>query len=115
MAMSMGKRKREDDEGDSEDDTEDGSNMKALFQKAFEAKFKPLPPPETRPSYEEQPVPDEDSNDSDESEWDGLPEDNEQVEVIDHDASRLKDLVDEIRERKSFMASRCHSTPIELN
>ncbi len=44
-------------------------------------------------------------DDLDDSEWDGLSEDEERVEIIDYDSSHVQGLVDEIRERRSFMAS----------
>jgi hypothetical protein len=115
MAVSAGKRKRDDYEGESGDDTGDDGSLKALFQKSFEARFKPLPPSEARPLREEQPVFDDGRVDSDESEWEGLSEDDERVEIIDHDSSRAVSLADENRERRSFMASPPFEIRIDLD
>ena len=115
MAVSLGKRKREDDEGDFDDKTENDVALKALFQKAFEGRFKPLPPSETRALHEEPPIFDAGSVDSDESEWDGLSEDEERVEIFDHDSSRALSLTDENRERRSFMASLPFENRIDLD
>lgn len=91
MAVTLGKRKRRAEpekkkvaatvDSDSENEVE----ARALFQKAFEARFKPL---------EVQPVRNEDSDDidsddrddesADESDWDGIPEDEDVVEVVEH-------------------------------
>ncbi len=51
MAVSIGKRKRNHGEDDAEDVAGDGQDLKALFQKAFEARFKPLPPSESLPLH----------------------------------------------------------------
>ena len=115
MAVSPSKRKREDDEGDFDSKTENDVALKALFQKAFEGRFKPLPPSETRAFHKEPPIFEDGSVDSDESEWDGLSEDDERVEIIDHDSSHAASLADENRERRSFMASFPFENRIELD
>ncbi|KAK5167404.1 pre-rRNA processing and 40S ribosomal subunit assembly [Saxophila tyrrhenica] len=102
MAASSGKRKRDN----SNDDSEDEGALRARFQKAFEAKFRPLdikkpsPPPE----------PDEDDHEDDEeseaSDWEGLSDDEREVEVIQHGSARSPDAMAIEREKKAFMSSR---------
>ena len=105
MAVSTGKRKRshEDDDG-STAGYEDDSAMKARFQKAFEAKFQPLPHTESQIEPEEQDgMDDETENESDSDEWDGLSDDGEIIEVINHDQSQSNSEIDQARERRIFM------------
>ncbi|KAF2860925.1 hypothetical protein K470DRAFT_264117 [Piedraia hortae CBS 480.64] len=81
--MDRGKR-------DSSEDVDDA--IRASFKRAYEAKFRPLPKEvrETRPEIVEQPV--EDDVDDGE-EWEGFSED-DQVEVVLHDAPRQYEAVD---------------------
>lgn len=89
--MTLGKRKRRAEPekkkvaATADSDSDDDAEARALFQKAFEAKFKPL---------EVQPVRDEDSDEddsddhddesADESDWDGISEDEDTVEIVEH-------------------------------
>ncbi|KAF2484712.1 hypothetical protein BDY17DRAFT_323546 [Neohortaea acidophila] len=109
MAVSIGKRKRKDidDDGRGSGDEHDDA-MRALFQKAFEAKFKPL--------ERQQPVVDEDAESSDQNEtppeedsdWSGLSydEDDEEIETFHHDSSAIDQAQLDAHDRKSFMSSR---------
>lgn len=114
MAVTLGKRKRQTeakpdirkkcDHNDSED--EDEGTARALFQRAFEAKFKPL---ETKPKPIEEPSEDEVDDESDgDSAWNGLSEDEEetQVEIVQHAEPTISDDMDRIFERKAFMSSK---------
>ena len=103
MAVSIGKRKREQDDESSIESSDGEDTMRACFEKAFEAKFTPLPPSEKV----KQPVQDIEvdmlSDESDDLEWDGLSDDEGQIEVIKHDLTQPDDYLDEMRERRSFM------------
>ena len=105
MAVTLGKRKRA--AGAHQDGNSDDSDAeaRALFQRAFEAKFKALDKPVV---VKQQEVEEDDSedrdDDDDESDWDGLPDDESgRVQVIDHGASN--DMSSEMtrEELKAFM------------
>ena len=102
--MSLGKRKRQEDGDDS--NGEDEGTMRALFQRAFEAKFKPLEVsnlPSSEPSAGEEDSPIEDALESD---WTGLSGDEEIVEVVAHSTNDTEDGDIAIREKKAFMVCR---------
>jgi len=109
MAAPTGKRKRDD----SDDGSEDEGAVRARFQRAFEAKFKPLDVRKPSPSPElivDDIEDDEDEEDLETSDWEGLSDDDGAVEVVElavfpsHDASAIE------REKKAFMVSSM-STP----
>lgn len=103
MAVSIGKRKREQND----DDSEDESGMRSLFQKAFEAKFKPLLPTEHQNHLDQQSEAEEISEDSaDSDEWDGLSDEDESVQIVSHHQFLSEDQVAQTQERRSFMVSR---------
>lgn len=107
MAISIGKRKRAQREDDSGDGSDAESALRALFQKAFEAKFKPLPITETQHHVDDHSEADEISEDSAESdEWDGLSDEGEPVEVINLNPASDKSQLDLAQERRSFMVSK---------
>lgn len=104
----LGKRKRRapeqittQEEIESNDD-----DVRARFQKAFEAKFKPLPQIaiSTHVTHED----DEDADDhDDDSDWDGISdEEEESVKVVDHWIEHDIEHEDQKREMKAFMV--CH-------
>lgn len=110
MAIAVGKRKR-----DEEDDNEDGVDLKARFQAAFEARFKPLAKTsspalpkveridQAASVIEEE---DEDEDESEDSEWDGLSDEGDALVIVDHGSAKITD--DEAlrrQEMKVFMAS----------
>ena len=104
MAVSIGKRKRSHDDDGSTASSEDESAMKALFQKAFEAKFNPLPLVESQIESEDEDETDVMSGDeSDVEEWDGLSDDEEIIQVINHDGTRDNNQIDQAHERRTFM------------
>ena len=88
MAVSIGKRKRRGEENVSDDGSEDEATMRARFQRAFEARFKPLETAKRMPTKSEvEEVSDVDDDDG--SDWSGLSEDENTVQVIGHeDATR---------------------------
>ena len=102
MAVSTGKRKRVEDENEPGNDHEDEGALRVRFQRAFEAKFKSLER-STSFSRSEEPEESNESPDvSDESDWSGLSDGENAVEIVDHDShSETQGL--EIRERKAFM------------
>jgi hypothetical protein len=81
--------------------------MRALFQKAFEAKFKPLPTTEHQNHLDQQSEAEEISEDSgDSDEWDGLSDEDESVQIISHHIFSSEDQIEQAQERRSFMVSR---------
>ena len=103
MAASTGKRKRDDDTDGTDDGSEDEGAMRARFQRAFEAKFRPLER-STFFAYDEAPVDDDDSDaGSDESDWDGLPDDEGLIEVGDYEATSKDSKDPQAREKRAFM------------
>ncbi len=107
MAVSVGKRKRELNDDGSDAGSDDESAMRVLFQKAFEAKFKPLPPKEHQNHLDQQSEAEEISEDStDLDEWDGLSDDGESVHIVNLNQSLSEAQVDQAHERRSFMVSR---------
>ncbi|KAF2170884.1 hypothetical protein M409DRAFT_18856 [Zasmidium cellare ATCC 36951] len=92
MAVTLGKRKRRAyvrseeprQRERSRSDSEDDETARALFQRAFEAKFRPLELSKKTESRDE----DDESDDLDddeglESDWSGLSEDEDAVEVVE--------------------------------
>jgi hypothetical protein len=141
MAPALGKRKRRQDvtkEKDAaSDDSDDNATARALFQRAFEKKFKPLEGSE-KPSKEKKPVvedlsEDDDDSDEDENEDDedsesgsenddsddfsGFSESEEtapakpQIEVIEDRTFRRANPAEEKRLKKQFMSAKIPSTP----
>lgn len=104
MAVSIGKRKREHDDDGANADSEDESAMRALFQRAFEAKFKPLPPAEVPNRIDQLSESNDSREDSaDSEEWDGLSDEDESVEVICINQPSSDAHLDLARERRTFM------------
>lgn len=106
MAVTLGKRKRCDKALASEDQDSSSSgdeNVRALFQKAFEAKFRPLkvrkPSKTNNPPVEEV----DNAEEQEESEWSGLSGSERDVEIIEHDAPQNTDRDQLRRETKAFM------------
>lgn len=107
MAVSIGKRKRKRDDDGSDAGSEDDGALKALFQKAFETKFKPLPQVEPQILSDQNSEQDDITDGSeDEDEWDGLSDEDDTVQVISLDTDQSNDHTDDGRERRSFMVRR---------
>lgn len=92
MAVTLGKRKRRPEVTreeppakvrSSSESEEDDDTARALFQRAFEAKFKPLEIKKIEPKAEDEADELEDDEDL-ESDWSGLSEDEDAIEVIEH-------------------------------
>ncbi|KAI6891536.1 hypothetical protein KC318_g15553 [Hortaea werneckii] len=114
MAISTGKRKRRDDVGDSNHSNSDDDDIRARFQKAFEAKFKPLEvnqKPQKDAALEQNDAQEEEQDDQDDpedSDWSGFSEGEEEdgVEVVSHAEAKPNDDVARQRGAKSFMSSK---------
>lgn len=114
MAVSLGKRKRHEviskESDQRESDADDDATARALFRRAFEAKFKPLEKVEKQTEQDESGTDDDDLGDVDEDdEWDGLSGDDEptlEVEVIQDKPAHLIDRDQQRREMKAFMSSK---------
>jgi hypothetical protein len=113
MASTLGKRKRVSREelqrpsqssspssGSPDSDAED---LQAIFRRAFEAKFKPLSIEPKKPKIVEAP---EEEEHEEESDWSGISDEGEDVQVIEHTDSWL-DLDDTSKaEMRAFMSSK---------
>ena len=143
MALALGKRKRRQEvtkeQNDASDDSDDNATARALFQRAFEKKFKPLegsekPAREKKPAVEDNSEEDDDDEDEDEDEdsqdsgpgsdndsddFSGFSESEEtnqapakpQIEVIEDRTFRRADPAEEKRLKKQFMSAKIPSTP----
>lgn len=110
MAVSTGKRKRRDDVEDSNQSNSDDDDIRARFQKAFEAKFKPLEAnqkPQKDAEQEQNDPQEDDQDDPEDSDWSGLSEEEgeeeEGVEVVSHAEAKPNDDMAQRRGAKSFM------------
>ncbi|KAI6881953.1 hypothetical protein KC363_g6094 [Hortaea werneckii] len=112
MAISIGKRKRRDDIEDSKHSSSDDDDIRARFQKAFEAKFKPLEvneKPQKDAAPEQHVAQDDNQDDTDDledSDWSGLSEEEDGVEVVSHAEAKPTDDIARQRGAKSFMSSK---------
>lgn len=114
MAVTLGKRKRREDISNKpqagENDSDDDATARALFQRAFEAKFKPLEKVEKPLEQSDSGSDADDSQDIDEDdEWDGLSEDGDaqpQIEIIQDKPANIVDPDRQKRELKAFMSSK---------
>ncbi|KAK3067892.1 pre-rRNA processing and 40S ribosomal subunit assembly [Teratosphaeriaceae sp. CCFEE 6253] len=111
MAVALGKRKRHERERiDHAEDVEDG-DARARFQRAFEAKFKPLRKTEKSSASSKADPPEAVLNvvqDEDQiSDWSGLSDEDDAVEIVEHalaGATASEDLAKQ--ELKAFMSSK---------
>ena len=103
MAVSIGKRKRHESENESNISSEDEGAVRARFQQAFEAKFKPLERSTPFSLSEEPSDQDESERSSDKSDWDGLSDGEGHLEIIDHEGGHSKNQDQQNQERKTFM------------
>jgi hypothetical protein len=141
MALALGKRKRTQDvprkdqkvKKDSSSDDEDAI-ARALFQRAFEKKFKPLPKSEKPANQEDTPNSEDDDDEEDDDEeddsqgsgsdlsendndddWSGISETEEdtkpQIEIIEDRTFSKPLTAEEKRLKKQFMNARIPSTP----
>jgi hypothetical protein len=117
MAPALGKRKRisradlerpsrspSPSSGASESDGED---LQAIFRRAFEAKFKPLAVEPKKAKNEEVQVEDDDDGEEEEdTDWAGISDDGDDVEIIEYKDSRLDEDDTSKAEMKAFMSSK---------
>ncbi|KAF2824077.1 hypothetical protein CC86DRAFT_297761 [Ophiobolus disseminans] len=116
MAPSLGKRKRisrkdlewpspspslSSDSGDCE-----GEDVQAIFRRAFEGKFKPLPTEHKKPKIEDKEVVQDKETEDDDSDWSGLSDEEDEVEVVEFKDARLDPDEDSRAEMKAFMSSK---------
>jgi hypothetical protein len=104
MAVTLGKRKRTSRaRNDVWDSDSDDVKARALFQRAFEARFKPLSV-EQRATNLEVSKSLNDEPETDESDWDGFENDGEgTVQVVDHGGTIDNDEILQREEFKAFM------------
>ncbi|KAK4961097.1 pre-rRNA processing and 40S ribosomal subunit assembly [Elasticomyces elasticus] len=110
MAVTLGKRKRRNVPApDDDQDSADEGAARALFQRAFEAKFKPLPE-SVKIQSQAAPLEAVEFDDEDEaSDWSGLSDDEAKVEVIKHDVIDAGEQLTK-QELKAFMSSKPPAT-----
>jgi hypothetical protein len=144
MALALGKRKRRQDvskpQDAASDDSDDNATARALFQRAFEKKFKPLesekPAREKKPAVEDNSEDDDDDEEDDENASDsqsGTDDDDSdafsgfsgseeeeptstappkpQIEIIEDRTFRQTSNAEEKRLKKQFMSAKIPSTP----
>ncbi len=107
LTMTSSSQKRKRDREDSGDELEDEGELRARFQRAFEAKFKPLekpPPLQNGQDDAEVSSPEELSDD----EWSGFDEDEVTVQVVEHASTGSVEL--DRRAEKTFMVCRTPSS-----
>ncbi|KAI4654684.1 uncharacterized protein J4E79_008560 [Alternaria viburni] len=86
-------------------DDSGAEDLQAIFRRAFEAKFKPLPVEPKKAKIEDAPVEDE-AEEEEESDWSGISDNENDVEVIEYqDPTRELDET-ERAEMKAFMSSK---------
>jgi hypothetical protein len=115
MAPALGKRKRvtraeleqasrspSPSSGSSDDSG--AEDLQAIFRRAFEAKFKPLPTEPKKPKIEETPV--EAEPEEEETDWSGISDNENGVEVIEYQDPRRELDETERAEMKAFMSSK---------
>jgi hypothetical protein len=105
MSKVLGKRKATE----VETDATEVIDAQEIFRRHFEAQFKPLPvvaPVRVAPALKEDQ--EDDISDEEESEWDGISEedDDNKVEIIDHASTTLQTSTMSKSELKKFMSSR---------
>jgi len=118
MAPTLGKRKRvsraelqqpsRSPSPSPDSNGSDGEDMQAIFRRAFEVKFKPLPVEAKKPKIEELEE-DEESEGEHGSDWDGISDEDEDedVEVVEFKDSRFDpEDEDSKAEMKAFMSSK---------
>jgi hypothetical protein len=116
MAATLGKRKRvtraeleqasrspSPSSGSSDDSG--AEDLQAAFRRAFEAKFKPLPSEPKKPKIEEAPVV-EDELEEEETDWSGISDDANEVEIVEYAETKREQDEDEIAAMKAFMSSK---------
>jgi hypothetical protein len=117
MAPTLGKRKRISREelerpsrspspssGSSDSDRED---LQAIFRRAFEAKFKPLAVEPKKQRIEEIEIRDEEEEEDEEgSDWSGINDEEDVVQVIEYTGSQLERDDTSRAEMKAFMSSK---------
>jgi hypothetical protein len=116
MAPALGKRKRisradlerpsrspSPSSGASESGGED---LQAIFRRAFEAKFKPLAVEPKKPKLEEIQVEEDDEDEEEDTDWAGISDDGDDVEIIEYKDSRLDGDDTSKAEMKAFMSSK---------
>ena len=113
MAPALGKRKRvpraelarSPSPSSGSDDDSEGEHLQDIFRRAFEAKFKPLPTEPKKAKIEGTPV-QEDESEEEESDWSGISDHENDVQVVEyHDTQHELDDT-ERAEMKAFMSSK---------
>lgn len=105
MTVSLGKRKRKGAVEEPQSGSEDEQDLRARFQRAFEAKFRPLEKDEPSPAVET-PESDHDDDDSEDSDWSGFSEDSDDVQVVAHQQANGSFPETDRTQQKAYMSSK---------
>lgn len=121
MVVTLGKRKRQTEAAKEVvpapgSDSEDDAKARALFQKAFEAKFKPLDVQPVRAAESsEDDIEDEDADGDEESDWSGVSGGEDEVEIIEHAQPDIDAIFGGLKHgKKSYMVSEILQ-PLDIN
>jgi hypothetical protein len=117
MAPTLGKRKRISREEleqpspspspSSDSSKSGGEDLQAIFRRAFEAKFKPLAVEPKKAKIEEaEEELEEDDDEEGDTDWAGISEDDDDVEIIDYTNTQLGRDDTSKAEMKAFMSSK---------
>lgn len=110
MAATLGKRKRQPDVIDDSTQSHGASDEETLrsrFQRAFEAKFKPLQG-HTRPRVSATPEEIDPASSEEDSDWSGILDGDDNVETVKHDGIHNFCGPDSNSETKAFMVGTYH-------
>lgn len=114
MAPTLGKRKRvtraeleqpsRSPTPSSDSEGSDAEDLQAIFRRAFEAKFKPLAVETKKPKIEEVQTEQDVEEEEEESDWSGISDNSNDVEIIEYkDTHHTRDEA-ELAEKKAFMS-----------
>lgn len=115
MAVTLGKRKRRTDvragSPAAEDASSDDETARALFQRAFEAKFKPLEKAVIQNGEDGEDESEDDGELEEDSDWSGLSEGEEEVQIVEATHPSRPDAHEMKAIKKSFMVSSIEGIP----
>jgi hypothetical protein len=116
MASSLGKRKRisrEELERQSRSPSPSsgsseagGEDLQAIFRRAFEAKFKPLAVERKKPKTKKVEVPEVENDEDDDSDWSGISEEADGVQVVEYTGAELEPDAMSKAELRAFMSNK---------
>ncbi|KAH7378386.1 hypothetical protein DE146DRAFT_637877 [Phaeosphaeria sp. MPI-PUGE-AT-0046c] len=115
MAPTLGKRKRVSraeleqpsrSPSPSSNSDSEGEDLQAIFRRAFEAKFKPLAVEPKKQKVVPVEVQQDDEEEDEDTDWAGISDNEDDIEVIEYKDSRLDEDDSSRAEMKAFMSSK---------